>query len=246
MKIDFSNKTVIVSGGTRGIGAALVKLFFNCNAQVIATGAHLEEIEKLNAQSEDRVKYLHLDFTSNQSVKACISNIVMLDQIDVLINNAGVNKIDSIDKIEEDDWDWINHVNLRGPFLLTKAVSEIMKKKGQGKIVNIASIFGVVSKPKRAAYSTTKWGLIGFTKAVALDLAPYNILVNAISPGFVDTQLTRSILGENGMKEITETIPQQRLATVEEIAKTVVYLASDHNTYIAGQNIIVDGGFTSA
>ena len=246
MNIDFSNKTVIVSGGTRGIGAALVKLFFNCNAQVIATGADLETIEKLNAQSEDRIKYLHLDFASNKSVKACISNIVKLGQIDVLINNAGVNKIDSIDKIEEDDWDWINHVNLRGPFLLTKAVSKIMKKKSQGKIINISSIFGVVSKPKRAAYSTTKWGLIGFTKAVALDLAPYNILVNAVSPGFVDTQLTRSILGEKGIKKITETIPQKRLATVEEIAKTIVYLASDHNTYIAGQNIIVDGGFTSA
>ena len=121
-----------------------------------------------------------------------------------------------------------------------------MKKKSQGKIVNISSIFGVVSKAKRAAYSTTKWGLIGFTKAVALDLAPYNILVNAVSPGFVDTQLTRTILGEKGIKKITETIPQKRLATVEEIAKTVVYLASDHNTYIAGQNIIVDGGFTSA
>lgn len=246
MKIDFSNKTVIVSGGTRGIGAALVKLFFNCNAQVIATGTDLEIIKKLNAESEDRIKYLHLDFASNQSVKACISNIIKLDKIDVLINNAGVNKIDSIDKIEENDWDWINHVNLRGPFLITKAVSGIMKKKGQGKIVNISSIFGVISRSKRAAYSTTKWGLIGFTKAVALDLAPYNILVNAVSPGFVDTQLTRSILGEKGIKEITETIPQQRLATVEEIAKTVVYLASDHNTYIAGQNIIVDGGFTSA
>ena len=246
MKIDFSNKTVIVSGGTRGIGAALVKLFFNCNAQVIATGTDLETIEKLNAQSEDRIKYLHLDFASNQSVKACISNIVKLEKIDVLINNAGVNKIDSIDRIEEDDWDWINHINLRGPFLITKAVSGIMKKTGQGKIVNISSIFGVISKSKRAAYSTTKWGLIGFTKAVALDLAPYNILVNAVSPGFVDTQLTRSILGEKGIKEITETIPQKRLATVEEIAKTVVYLASDHNTYITGQNIIVDGGFTSA
>ena len=246
MKIDFSNKTVIVSGGTRGIGAALVKLFFNCNAQVIATGTDLETIEKLNTQSEDRIQYLHLDFASNQSVKACISNIVKLEKIDVLINNAGVNKIDSIDKIEEDDWDWINHVNLRGPFLLTKPVSKIMKKKSQGKIVNISSIFGVVSKPKRAAYSTTKWGLIGFTKAVALDLASYNILVNVVSPGFVDTQLTRHILGEKGVKEITETIPQKRLATVEEIAKTVVYLASDHNTYITGQNIIVDGGFTSA
>ena len=246
MKIDFSNKTVIVSGGTRGIGAALVKLFFNCNAQVIATGAHLEEIEKLNAQSKDRVKYLHLDFTSNQSVKACISNIVKLEKIDVLINNAGVNKIDSIQDIVEDDWDWINHVNLRGPFQLTKAVSKIMQNQGYGRMVNIASIFGVVSKAKRAAYSTTKWGLIGFTKAVALDLAPHNILVNAVSPGFVDTELTRKILGNKEIEELIDTIPQKRLADAGEIAKTVVFLVSDHNTYITGQNIIVDGGFTSA
>ena len=247
MKIDFSNKTVIVTGGTRGIGAAIVELFQQCNADIIATGTDTKEIDRLNREpSGSKLKYMHLDFNSNDSVQSFLGFINKRDRIDVLINNAGVNKIATIDKIEEDDWDWINKVNLRGPFLLTKAVSEIMKKKSQGKIVNISSIFGVVSKPKRAAYSTTKWGLIGFTKAVALDLAPYNILVNAVSPGFVDTQLTRSILGEKGIKEITETIPQKRLATVEEIAKTVVYLASDHNTYIAGQNIIVDGGFTSA
>tara|TARA_B100001250_G_scaffold404844_1_gene421399 strand:- start:55 stop:795 length:741 start_codon:yes stop_codon:yes gene_type:complete len=246
MKIDFSDKTVIVSGGTRGIGAALVKLFFDCNANVIATGTNLENIKRLDKQSEDRIKYLHLDFTSHHSVKEFINNIVELEKIDVLINNAGVNKIDSIDKIEEDDWDWINHVNLRGAYILTKCISKVMKKKSKGKIVNISSIYGVVSKAKRAAYSTTKWGLIGFTKAVALDLSSYNILVNAVSPGFVNTQLTRSILGEKGMKAISETIPQKRLATVEEIAKTVVFLASDLNTYITGQNIIVDGGFTSA
>ena len=247
MKIDFSNKTVIVTGSTRGIGAAIVELFQQCNAQVIGTGTNNKELKRLNQESKERkTNYIHLDFTSNESVQGFLGFIDKQDKIDVLINNAGVNKIDSIQNVTEDDWDWINNVNLRGPFQLTKAVSGLMKKQGQGKIVNIASIFGVVSKSKRAAYSTTKWGLIGFTKAVALDLAPYNILVNAVSPGFVDTQLTRNILGEKGIKEITETIPQKRLATVEEIAKTVVYLASDHNTYIAGQNIIVDGGFTSA
>jgi 3-oxoacyl-[acyl-carrier protein] reductase len=247
MKIDFSNKTVIVTGSTRGIGAAIVELFQQCNAQVIGTGTNNKELKRLNQVSKERkTNYIHLDFTSNESVQGFLGFIDKQDRIDVLINNAGVNKIDSIQNVTEDDWDWINNVNLRGPFQLTKAVSGLMKKQGQGKIVNIASIFGVVSKSKRAAYSTTKWGLIGFTKAVALDLAPYNILVNVVSPGFVDTQLTRNILGEKGIKEITETIPQQRLATVEEIAKTVVYLTSDHNTYISGQNIIVDGGFTSA
>ena len=121
-----------------------------------------------------------------------------------------------------------------------------MRKQGSGNIVNIASIFGVVSKAKRVTYSTTKWGLVGFTKAVALDLAPYNILVNAVSPGFVDTELTRSVLGEKEIEKLVDTIPQNRLADAEEIAKTVIFLASNHNTYISGQNIIVDGGFTSA
>ena len=247
MKIDFINKTIIVTGGTRGIGAAIVQLFQECNAQIIATGTNNKELERLNRESVGKkIKYMHLDFTSNKSVQEFLVYLDNQDRIDVFINNAGVNKIDSIDKISEEDWDWINNVNLRGPFLLTRAVSKIMLIQGYGRMVNIGSIFGIVSKAKRAAYSATKWGLIGFTKAVALDLAPHNILVNAVSPGFVNTELTRKILGDKEIKEITETIPQQRLASVVEIAKTVVFLGSEHNTYITGQNIIVDGGFTSA
>ena len=169
-----------------------------------------------------------------------------LDKVDVLINNAGVNKIDTISEISVEDWDWINTVNLKGPFLLTQAVSESMKLQESGKIINIASILGVVSKEKRATYSSTKWGLIGFTKAVALDLAPFNVLVNSVSPGFVDTDLTRRILGPENIKKLVETIPQKRLGKTDEIAKVVLFICSDLNTYITGQNIVVDGGFTSA
>ena len=247
MKIDFSNKTVIVTGGIRGIGTAIVELFQECNAQIIATGTNTSELESLNQESKGKkTDYIHLDFTSNESIQKFLGHIVKRDKIDVLINNAGVNKIDSIKDIAEDDWDWINNVNLRGPFLLTRAVSKIMQNQGYGRMVNIASIFGVVSKAKRATYSTTKWGLVGFTKAVALDLAPHNILVNAVSPGFVDTELTRRILGEKEIEKLVDTIPQKRLADAGEIAKTVVFLTSHHNTYITGQNIIVDGGFSSA
>ena len=120
-----------------------------------------------------------------------------------------------------------------------------MKSQNFGKIINISSIFGVVSKKKRAAYSSTKWGLIGLTKAVALDLAPFNVQVNAISPGFVDTNLTKKILGVEKMKEISSTIPLGRLASSEEISKVALFLCSNLNTYITGQNIIVDGGYTS-
>jgi|AP48_1055490.scaffolds.fasta_scaffold23573_2 3-oxoacyl-[acyl-carrier protein] reductase len=247
MKIDFTNKTVVVTGGTRGVGAAIVQLFQECNAEIIATGTNLDNLKRLNEKSSDkRTKYTHLDFISDDSVQDFLGYIEKLGRIDVLINNAGVNKIDSIHEISENDWDWMNEVNLRGPFLITRSVSKIMKKQGYGKIVNIASVFSIVSRAKRAAYSTTKWGLVGFTKAIAHDLAPHNILVNAVSPGFVDTELTRRILGEKEIEKLVSSIPQKRLADAGEIAKAILFLTSDHNTYITGQNIIVDGGFTSA
>ncbi len=247
MEIDLSYKTVIVTGGTRGIGAAIVKLFHDYNAEVIATGTNIKELDRLNQESSgSKINYQYLDLTSNQSIQSFLGSLNNKNGIDILVNNAGVNRIDSISDIDENDWDWINTVNLRGPFLLTQTVSKIMQDQGHGRIVNIGSIFGIVSKAKRAAYSTTKWGLIGFTKAVALDLAPYNVLVNTVSPGFVNTELTKKILGEKGIKQIVDTIPQKRLANVEEIAKTVIFLCSEHNTYITGQNITVDGGFTSA
>jgi len=245
--LNFKNKTVIITGGTRGIGRSLVNFFTDVDANVIFTGTKkYNSVNFDSLKNNSRVQYIELDYSSEKSVKQFIHLVKDLDRVDVLINNAGVNKIDNISEISADDWDWINTINLKGPFLLTQAVSEDMKKQNSGKIINIASIFSVISKVKRATYSATKWGLIGFTKAVALELAPFNIQVNAVSPGFVDTDLTRKILGLENMKQLEETIPQGRLAQPEEIAKAVLFLCSDQNTYITGQNIVVDGGFTSA
>ena len=244
--MDFTDKTIIITGGTRGIGAAMVNAFCNARANVVVTGTKKTGVETLDVpDSQNNIQYHQLDYSSTESVKEFISLVKGLDKVDVLINNAGVNKIESVTEISLDDWDWINAVNLRGPFLLTQAVSEKMKKQKSGKIINIASIFGVISKEKRAAYSATKWGLIGFTKAVALDLASFNVQVNAVSPGFVDTDLTRQIIGPENLKQLVETIPQGRLAQPDEIAKVVLFLCSVLNTYITGQNIVVDGGFTS-
>lgn len=247
MHISFSDKVVIITGGTRGIGAALVEAFQKSGASIIATGTKQQEADKLNnLLQKNNVNYYQLDFSSDESVQKFLEVVGNLGQIDVLINNAGVNKIDPIYEVAEKDWDWINAVNLRGPFLLTRTVSRKMRRQKYGRIINISSIFSVVSKEKRAAYSTTKWGLLGFTKAVALDLARFNIMVNAVSPGFVDTELTRRILGEKGIEELIKQIPQKRLAHSSEIAKVVLFLSSDQNTYITGQNIVVDGGFTCA
>ena len=247
MDLDFRNKTVIITGGTRGIGESLALVFNEAGANVLITGTKGPSAVNLDLiKNKKSIQYHQLDFSSNESVKQFIHTVNELDKIDVLINNAGVNKIDTISEISVEDWDWINTVNLRGPFLLTKSVTETMKKQNFGKIINIASIFGVVSKEKRSAYSSTKWGLIGFTKAVALEMASFNVQVNAVSPGFVDTKLTCRILGPEKIKQMVKNIPQGRLAQPEEIAKVVLFLCSDQNTYITGQNIIVDGGFTSA
>ena len=245
--MDFTDKTIIITGGTRGIGAALVSAFCKARANVVTTGTKKTGVETLDiSDSQHNIQYHQLDYSSAESVREFISFVNRLGNVDVLINNAGVNKIESVTEISLGDWDWINAVNLRGPFLLTQAASEKMKKQKSGKIINIASIFGVVSKENRAAYSSTKWGLIGFTKAVALDLASFNVQVNAVSPGFVNTDLTRRILGPENLKQLVKTIPQGRLAQPEEIAKVVLFLCSNQNTYITGQNIVVDGGFISA
>ena len=247
MHLTFTNKTVIITGGTRGIGASLVDSFLAIGAKVLFTGTKNESdvnIDILN--HENNVHYHQLDLSLDESVQQFLMTVNKLDKIDVLINNAGVNKTESISEILVEDWDYINAVNLRGPFLLTRSVSERMKQQEYGKIINIASIFGVVSKEERAAYSSTKCGLIGFTKAVALDLAPFNVQVNAVSPGFVDTDLTHRILGQKNINQLVETIPQGRLAKPDEISKVILFLCSDQNTYITGQNVVVDGGFTCA
>jgi len=246
MQFDLSNKTIVVTGATKGIGLAISNLLIEYGAKIIATGTQLKKIEKLNKKLINKnITYKYLDFNSNESVENFIVYIKKQVKIFGLVNNAGINKIDSIFEAKQEDWDLINNVNLRGPFILTRAISSLMKANGIGRIVNIASIFSVVSKQKRVSYATSKWGLIGFTKSIALDLARYNILVNAVSPGFVDTKLTRKILNKDEIEFIKKTIPQRRLAKPEEIAKIILFLISEQNSYITAQNILIDGGFTS-
>ena len=245
--MNFLNKNIIITGGTGGIGVATVKAFHDTGANILLTGTK-NAIDKnfdylINQKNID---YCQLDFSSEDSIENFTQILKETENVDVLINNAGVNKIDKINKVTLEDWDWINKVNLKGPFTLMRLISEKMKKKKFGKIINISSIFSVVSKVKRSVYSASKWGLVGLTKAVALELAPFNIQVNAVSPGFVDTKLTRKIIGEKNLIQLEKSIPQGRLANPKEIASVILFLSSDNNTYLTGQNIIVDGGYTSA
>ena len=250
MDIGFRNKTVLITGATRGIGKQLAHDFQILGANLILTGTRPEEIRRLNEALEEKnnkpkVKYHCADFSNEGSLLSFIQELRKYERIDICVNNAAINRINYIYDALYTDWDDILNVNLRAPFAIIHDVSQIMKKNGYGRIVNIASIFGVISKEKRAIYSSSKSGLVGLTRAAAVDLAPYDILVNCVSPGFVLTELTKQILTKAEIKDLTASVPLGRMAVPEDISKVVLFLSSELNTYITGQNIIVDGGYVN-
>tara|TARA_B100001167_G_C16770173_1_gene306677 strand:+ start:1458 stop:2171 length:714 start_codon:yes stop_codon:yes gene_type:complete len=229
----------VVTGATRGIGYAVAQKLLDNDIEVIGTGTTLE------SNIPDGAEFCQADFLD----KKLLQNFILLiksKKIDILVNNAGINKIDKFESVKEEDFDKIIRVNLKAPFLLSQAVIPHMKEKKWGRIVNIASIWSQKSKEHRASYSASKFGLDGITAALSVELAEYGILANSVSPGFVDTDLTRKILGDVGIKEIQKRIPIKRLGKVEEIAELVCWLASDSNSYLSGQNIVIDGGFVRA
>lgn len=236
----FKGKLAIVTGGTRGIGYAIANLLWQLGADVIATGTKIENQFK----NKKRFKFVRLNFLDAASVESFKTMVRKLNKVDVLVNNAGINIIEPIDKIGQENWDKIIRVNLTGPMLLSREVSLLMMRAKKGKILNVSSIWGVISKEKRDAYSASKTGILGLTRAMALDLASHNILVNALSPGFTMTELTKSTLTKAEIDSLAKEVPLKRFADVKEMAKTAVFLCSEDNTYITGQNIIVDGGFT--
>lgn len=249
MQLDFAGRTVLVTGATRGIGAAIADAFLAANANLIVTGTNPDAIAELNRQAKadgiENMRYLAVDFSDSASLDAFLGAIDKEERIDVCVNNAGINRINAIDDILVEDLDAVLDVNLRAPFLVCRSVTRLMKKAGYGRIVNIASIWSVISKPGRSVYAATKFGLVGMTKTLAAELGASNILVNAVSPGFVETEMTASTLSQDERNALASQVPMNRFAQPEEIAKVVLFLASDQNTYLTGQNIVVDGGFVS-
>ena len=240
MNLNLKNKTLLITGGTGGFGKVIIKKFIFQNCKVIATTT-----KKRNQKNSKRLKIIQLDFNDKNSIIKFENEIKKINKIDFLINNAGINVLNEIYNIKKKDLDSIFNINLLGPTWLTKLISIKMKKKKYGRIVNISSIYGTVSKEKRSIYSISKFGLNGLTKSTSLDLAKFNILVNSISPGIFNTKLTRNILKKKGVKEVKNNIPVGRIGEPEMIANLCLFLCSDANNYITGQNIIIDGGYTA-
>ncbi|MFH0987825.1 MAG: SDR family oxidoreductase [Parcubacteria group bacterium] len=248
MKIDFCGKTVLITGATGGIGRQIATDFERLGADLILTGIDATEVETLNAQATKegrKVKYYCVDFLNKDSFDGFLSALNQYLRIDVCVNNAGANRtVDFVDS-KASDFDDIIGVNLRAPFLLSAEVAKKMKQNKYGRIVNIASILGHITRPKKSAYTTSKAGLIGLTKSMAVDLAPHNILANSVSPGFVMTDMTRRMMSAQEINGLNDIIPVGRLATPADISNVVLFLSSELNTYISGQNIFVDGGYVN-
>jgi len=249
MKIDFTGQVALVTGATRGLGKQIADDLLDLGADLVLTGTSSKQIEELNhslpPDKQERIKYIAADFRDSGNVEKFTEQIMAHGRIDVCINNAGINRINYIGETLIEDWNDIIAVNLTAPFMIMRTITKIMKKRGYGRIINISSVFGVISRQKRSAYSASKFGLRGLTLSAANELARYNILVNSVSPGFVLTELTKRILTAEEMLELADDIPAGRLATPDEISCVVIFLASSLNTYIAGQNIIVDGGYVN-
>ncbi len=232
-----TEKKALVTGGTRGIGAAVARALVECGHEVTVSGTSLE------GHGPEGCAYLGCDFSDTSQLEAFAAQVAKMD-LAVLVNNAGINKVGPLADYDLEDFVRIQQINLVAPFMLCRAVVPGMRRRRFGRIVNVTSIWSVVSKSGRAAYSASKCGLLGLSRALALEVAADNVLVNCVAPGVVDTELTRRVLGETGIKELLERIPIRRLAKPEEIARCVSFLASDANSYITGQNIVIDGGFT--
>lgn len=236
------SKIALVTGGAQGIGAGITQRFVDEGAQVIITDIHDDAGAKAQATLGDRVEFLHMDVSDPDDVAHTVDEIVQkYSKIDILVNNAGITNDRLLLRMTKDDWDRVLAVNLTGTFLVTKAVSRTMIKQRFGKIVNIASVVGLIGNAGQANYAASKAGIIGFTKSCAKELGGRNITVNAIAPGYIETRMTEGI-SEEAKQNFLKSIPLGRAGQPEDVANLALFLSSDKSSYITGQIICVGGG----
>ena len=243
---DFLNKVALVTGGSRGIGRAIAQELGKRGAQVVLSYAGNEvaatETVKAIIDAGGKARAIRFDVTDSEACSAAIDDVVKeFGRLDVLVNNAGVAIDGLLMRFKDADWDKTIDTNLKGAFMLMRAVSRPMMKQKGGAIVNVSSIVGEMGNAGQAAYAASKAGLLGLTKSVARELASRNIRVNAVTPGFITTDMTSALSAE--LKEkMADAIPLSRIGNAEEVASAVAFLASDAASYITGEVLKVNGG----
>ncbi len=245
--LDFTGQTIVVTGSTRGIGKEAAKLFMERGGTVYITGTSsnpsADLVKELNVLGE--FKYLQADFSSNEGINSFIESLKSITRIDVFVNNAGINLLNEVESLPDDDYNAVLSVNLHAPLKISRFLAKVMKNQKYGRIVNVASIWSVITRAKRGAYTISKNAVNGLTQTMGIEMAKYGVLVNSISPGFTLTELTKSTNTEQELEKIGNTVPINRLADPKEIGMVILFLSSKENSYMTGQNIVVDGGFTN-
>lgn len=244
--MNLKGKNAIVTGGSRGIGKAIALELARNGANVIINyTSNKEAAEKTAKEIEEygvKALAIHCDVRDADAIKKMIELIEeYFDTIDILVNNAGITRDNLLLRMKEEEWQQVMDVNLKGVFLCTKAVIRKMIKQRQGKIINISSVVGVTGNVGQANYSASKAGVIGFTKSIAKEVSAKGINVNAIAPGFIDTDMT-AVLSEDTKYNMLNNIPLKRFGKPEDVANLVVFLSSNKSDYITGEVIHVDGG----
>lgn len=244
--MELKDKVAIITGSTRGIGRGLAKRFTEEGASVVIVGRNEDKGKKIETEiknSGGEATYVQTDLTKEESITNMIECTVdKYDTIDILVNNAAIGGGEGpFFELSTEDWQKRIETNLTGSFLCSREAAKYMIKKRSGRIINVGSVYGLGVSAGMGAYASTKGGLIQLTKAMAVDLAPYNITVNGISPGAISTEVTASLDGETDHPLLNHVL-LKRQGTITEVADVIVFLASDRSSYMTGENVVVDGG----
>jgi len=239
------DKVALVTGGGRGIGKAIALALAKEGADIVACDINLENLKEVASEVEKlgrKILIQKVDVSKMGEVEEMVKKALdKFTKIDILVNNAGITRDNLILRMSEEEWDQVLDINLKGTFNCLKTVTRPMMKARSGRIINIASVVGIMGNPGQANYAASKAGIIGLTKSAAKELASRGINVNAIAPGFIETTMTEA-LGDEAKEKLTSQIPLKRLGEVADVANLVVFLASDNASYITGEVVKVDGG----
>ena len=242
MKIDLTGKTALVTGSTRGIGREIAAVLAACGAKVAVAGRDQAKAAEVATAIGGGAQGFGADMSDGAQVTKLVEEVeAAFGSLDILVNNAGLTRDNLLIRIKDEDWDAVLDANLKGAFAAIRAATRGMMKRRWGRIINISSVVGITGNKGQASYAASKAGMLGLTKAVAQELASRNILVNAIAPGFIETEMTAALSAEQ-RAALAERIPLARLGTPTDVANAVAFLASEHAAYITGQVLVVDGG----